>query len=436
MSPTYSLCLLTCNNLRKASYCMPSLDPLLARPDVLEMLVLDNGSTDGTQNWLVEFARQRPKVKLFMEKDNLGCAGGRNKLFPQAAGSYALSLDSDVEAFDDFLDRLTQPFLKHNDVGIVGDHGANIQPLWHSVQILGEKAPYSGYADVATGYCQLFPASALIAGVSVDPAFSPYWLEDADLCFQIRDRLHKRTYINPCGIRHAWSKTNAGDDLTAYREKWAILRDKWMVRSSTWPDDGETSCCRKAFRQVYSLRLWGDGSGNEARHHGRWRDVVHDFVSRQKSKVVVDLGCGDGRVLAGFDWFRLRTRYIGVDLFPWILNQFRSRHVMAETFDLDVLTCPQEKLPAGDLALIKDVLQHLPEPLAIEFLQRARRRYKHLLVCNCAHQVGDYPPVNSPIPVGGFRPIDLELPPFNQFNPRLLGQYGTKRIYHVPGEVL
>jgi GT2 family glycosyltransferase len=63
----------------------------LAYADI-EVIVLDNASTDGTRRVLSQW----PDVVALHEPVNLGCGGGRNRLLGAARGDYVLLLDDDV----------------------------------------------------------------------------------------------------------------------------------------------------------------------------------------------------------------------------------------------------------------------------------------------------------------------------------------------------
>ena len=64
------------------------------------------------------------------------------------------------------------------------------------------------------------------------------------------------------------------------------------------------------------------------------------------------------------------------------------------------------------MLLCKDVLQHWPNQTIIDFLHRNRRRFRNALLTNDIWSVHDHAGVNADIPVGSWRPIDLEMPPF------------------------
>ena len=60
----------------------------------IELLVIDNGSTDGT----AEFIRGRynDKVKLIQSNSNLGCAGGNNLGIRESQGAYIMPCDANL----------------------------------------------------------------------------------------------------------------------------------------------------------------------------------------------------------------------------------------------------------------------------------------------------------------------------------------------------
>jgi GT2 family glycosyltransferase len=69
----------------------------------LELLVLDNSSTDGSVEWLREVASQEPRMSLTASPENLGFATAHNRHIGQARGEYVLLLNQDVELDPAFL---------------------------------------------------------------------------------------------------------------------------------------------------------------------------------------------------------------------------------------------------------------------------------------------------------------------------------------------
>ena len=104
-----------------------------------------------------------------------------------------------------------------------------------------------------------------------------------------------------------------------------------------------TNDCKEVFTDIYARRVWGDGSGGGS---GPQAQPYCDFVSEYLKmppypigvRTALDIGCGDERVAKRIRWGIFT--YIGVDA--------------AQGFD--ALT---DELPAADLVLCKEVMQHL-----------------------------------------------------------------------------
>ena len=70
--------------------------------DGYEIVVVDDGSTDGTVEWLKNNAAELSHVKLF-ERNHQGAAAARNFGVEQAQGNYIIFIDSDLVVLDGFL---------------------------------------------------------------------------------------------------------------------------------------------------------------------------------------------------------------------------------------------------------------------------------------------------------------------------------------------
>ncbi len=66
-------------------------------PDLVEILVIDNASTDGTSAVLREFEERMPGLRCIRADRNLGVAGGRNLGIQKATGEILVFLDDDAE---------------------------------------------------------------------------------------------------------------------------------------------------------------------------------------------------------------------------------------------------------------------------------------------------------------------------------------------------
>ncbi len=86
-------------------------------PDALEVIVVDNGSTDGSGEMVrTEF----PQVHLIANPDNRGFTAANNQGLAVARGRYVLLLNPDTEVVGDALTTMVAFADAHPDVGVVG----------------------------------------------------------------------------------------------------------------------------------------------------------------------------------------------------------------------------------------------------------------------------------------------------------------------------
>ena len=86
---------------------LPSVVSALAGSTANEVIVVDNGSTDGS----VEFLRELfPTVRVVALKKNLGFGGGSNRGFTEAKNDIVVLLNSDMRVASDFLAPLLEGF--------------------------------------------------------------------------------------------------------------------------------------------------------------------------------------------------------------------------------------------------------------------------------------------------------------------------------------
>jgi len=87
--------------LEKCLRALENQDPA-ASVDRYEVVVVDDGSTDGTAEWLRQEAASFPHVRL-IEQDHGGAAAGRNRGVDEARGDVIVFIDSDLVVTAGFL---------------------------------------------------------------------------------------------------------------------------------------------------------------------------------------------------------------------------------------------------------------------------------------------------------------------------------------------
>jgi GT2 family glycosyltransferase len=81
-----------------------------------EVIVVDNGSTDGTSQWL---RSQWPQVKVLALPTNIGVAAALNQGVAQAGGEYVALLNNDLELAGDWLAEMVAGLQRHPDAASV-----------------------------------------------------------------------------------------------------------------------------------------------------------------------------------------------------------------------------------------------------------------------------------------------------------------------------
>jgi GT2 family glycosyltransferase len=119
--PKVSIVVLNWNGLQDTLICLESL--MTVDYKFFEIILVDNGSIDGSQEKLQNLARQNSKVHLVLNSRNLGFSGGANigirKALDQKA-DYVLLLNNDTRVSPSFLTHLVRVAVSGPNIGILG----------------------------------------------------------------------------------------------------------------------------------------------------------------------------------------------------------------------------------------------------------------------------------------------------------------------------
>jgi SAM-dependent methyltransferase len=171
--------------------------------------------------------------------------------------------------------------------------------------------------------------------------------------------------------------------------------------------DDITVRVRERFSRIYDQNVWGRGSGvgSLPEHTVEYRNFLQRFMVRHGIRTVVDFGCGDWQFSRYIDWSGVT--YVGVDVVPSVVEnnqrEFGNDNISFRLFE------SLATLPAADLFVCKDVLQHLPNETIKTYLATFRRKYKFSLITN------DEEPIhlqNIDIGAGEWRTLRLDREPF------------------------
>lgn len=197
-----------------------------------------------------------------------------------------------------------------------------------------------------------------------------------------------------------------------------VLRDRWF-RATALSDPGR-STRKKAFADIYAGKLWGDGEsvsgpGSGVARASLFRVDFEKLLHELSVRTLLDAGCGDLNWLPTFDLRGIRI--IAVDIVPELISANKLRWP-AFCFELaDIVTDP---LPKTDLILCRDGLVHLSNADIVKALANFRLSGAKWLLTNTFVDRIE----NPDIPTGGWRPLNLCLPPFSLPAPyRIIDEY-------------
>jgi GT2 family glycosyltransferase len=196
------------------------------RPDSarypIEVVVVDNGSSDGTAAWLV---RAYPAARLVRLEKNRDFCGAANAGLAAARGPFVQLLNNDTEVTAGWVEAGLAPFvdervgsvaplvLVRSDPGRVDSAGDSYAWFgWPMKRGHGQSAAYWSARPIeevfgASGSSAFYRAEALRRAGTFDMLLVSYY-EDIDLAFRLRWAGYRCVYSPACVIHHDISATN------------------------------------------------------------------------------------------------------------------------------------------------------------------------------------------------------------------------------------
>lgn len=169
---------------------------------------------------------------------------------------------------------------------------------------------------------------------------------------------------------------------------------------------------KEAFENIYRRGDWVNSSGGTESGPGssltcskEYLTFLTQFVRDNYVVSILDIGCGDFNLMRHFDFSGIR--YFGIDLVDFVIESNRSRYQSdnVQFKCVDILTDDID-VSKYDLVLIKDVFQHLDNTTISRMLNKLQNA-NGVLITN------DYTEQNCECSVGGYRPVNLCIDPFN-----------------------
>jgi GT2 family glycosyltransferase len=242
--PKVSVIVLTYNNLGYTRDCLESIRKFSNYPN-LELIIVDNHSSDGTVEYLQEFSRQYDFVKLVLNDRNRGFAGGNNDGMKIATGDFLVLLNNDTYVTDGWLRGLLRHVVRNQDLGVVGPvtnnigNEAKIDIAYSSMDEMAEKALAYTRAhhlerievDSVAFFCVMIPRRILNEVGLLDEDFSIGFFEDDDYCRRVKSKGYRIAIADDVFVHHhlsaSFSALGVARKKEIFDQNRAVFEKKW-----------------------------------------------------------------------------------------------------------------------------------------------------------------------------------------------------------------
>lgn len=171
---------------------------------------------------------------------------------------------------------------------------------------------------------------------------------------------------------------------------------------------------KKIFTDYYNKNAWGDkesksGTGSNLLQTQTIMQELPKIFKKYKIKSILDIPCGD------FYWMQrvdlAGINYIGADIVDDIIKSCSEQF----PFEFKVMDIINSKLPKVDMIICRDCLVHLPYSEIKKALQNIKKSGSRYLLTTSFTEHD-----NTDIPIGHWRPLNLQGEPFNLCEPILV----------------
>ena len=250
-----SIVMLTWNQLAFTRLCLESV--FSHTPEPFELILVDNGSTDGTVAYLEKLAAEHANVKLILNATNRGYAGGNNQGLALANGDTIVLLNNDTVVSRGWLSGLHKA-LQLKGVGVAGPCSNAVVGPQLVTSVPYDRATLEGlegfarswgvehrdrYPEVkrVIGFCMAIRRDVIEQIGGLDTSFGMGNLEDDDYCIRVHLAGYKLVIAQEVFVHHFGSVTFKGQNIDYVRlmeANWKIFKQKYGLPADLSLDQG------------------------------------------------------------------------------------------------------------------------------------------------------------------------------------------------------
>ena len=245
--PKASIIVLTKDNLHMTRLCLESIFRNTLYPN-FEVVVVDNASTDGTQEYLKQLMKEHINLKVIFNTHNEGFARANNQGIMSASGDYIVLLNNDTIVTRGWLGRLIRYLERDPSVGMVGPvtnfagNEAKIVVPYSSLSNMEKFADQYVFAHEGQSFeikmlamfCVAMRRSLLMEVGLLDERFGIGMFEDDDYAYRVKLQGYKLVCAEDVFIHHFGMSTMKKMSEQKYLELFESNRKKfekkWDIR--------------------------------------------------------------------------------------------------------------------------------------------------------------------------------------------------------------
>ena len=244
MCKKISIITLTHNKLYETT--KPFLESLYKYTDekLFELIIIDNGSHDGTVEFLEEFRHKCRNIRVVYNSVNLGYSKGCNQGADLAACDYIAFLNNDIILSKDWLNEILYIFEKETNAGLISsyiiegfEYNEKLFPkaVKRTKKRLNEDYKAVIFPDFS---CVVTKKDLFYKIGKFDEQFTPAYFEDDDLCWRYILSGYKNFISNKSFVFHKGSVTaqniNNIGEIFEKNKKYFFTKysDKYYIKCS------------------------------------------------------------------------------------------------------------------------------------------------------------------------------------------------------------
>jgi len=235
-----SIVVLSHNNKSDLEDCIKSINKLNFPKKNLEIIVVDNGSIDGTTKMI---KKNFPNIDLVMLPTNFGAPHALNIGFKKAKGNYILKCDDDIVLEKNCLKILFDYLETYPEVGVVGpknyfkDSPKEVAKAAHNFNFwIGITRPAGNLntklePDYVKGCASLFCKKLLKIVGYLDEGYGLWLFDDQDFCLQVKRHGYKVVYLPQAKIWHSYKKITASK-IEVFLKQWYKNKIRFILKNA------------------------------------------------------------------------------------------------------------------------------------------------------------------------------------------------------------